>query len=143
MTESTIQPQKLQWRWVWITFAMYILFYILPILIVGNFFTNKIAIQIIGAWIFGGIIIVAAVAGFLSTGVTIWEPAIAGAGLVLAFFVCMSIYVRVFYNPSFTILGNFIGILVPTIIVFLLSLLGAWLGERVQKLLRTNPPESN
>ena len=65
---------------------MYILFYILPIFIVGDYFTNKVGVQFIGAWMFGGIIIIAAIAGYLSHGITIWEPAVAGAGLVIAFF---------------------------------------------------------
>jgi hypothetical protein len=143
MTESSVQPKKLQWKWVWITFAMYILFYILPIFIAGNYFTNKIAVLIIGVWIFGGIIIVAAVAGYISKGVTIWEPAIAGAGLVLAFFICMTIYVNVFYNLHYNISGEFLGIIVPTFIVFLLSLLGAWLGELAQQLVKTKSPEAS
>jgi high-affinity Fe2+/Pb2+ permease len=117
-------------------------FYLLPIFVAGNLFKDKIASQFVGAWIFGGIIIVAAAAGFLSKGVTIWEPAIAGAGLFLSFFVVMTIYYRVFVNPDYNKSENILGILIPTVVIFVLSLLGAWFGELVQKLWKTKPPES-
>jgi peptidoglycan/LPS O-acetylase OafA/YrhL len=142
MTDSSIQPKKLQWKWVGITYAMYLLLYLLPMYLVGNFITDKISVQLVGGWMFGGIIIIAALAGYLSKGVTIWEPAIAGAGLVLAFFIVVTVYVKVFINPSYSYSGEFFGILIPMIIVFLLSLLGAWLGERAQKLWKTKSPES-
>jgi len=115
---------------------MYILFYILPIFIVGNYFTNKVGVQFIGAWMFGEIIIVAAIAGYLSHSVTIWEPALAGAGLSIAFFLSMIVYIRVFVNPGYQITGKIIRFLVPTVTVFFLSLLGAWLGEELQKFLK-------
>jgi hypothetical protein len=121
---------------------MYIVFYLLPIFVAGNLFKDKIAFQFVGAWIFGGIIIVAAAAGFLSKGVTIWEPAIAGAGLFLSFFVVMTIYYRVFVNPDYNKSENILGILIPTVVIFVLSLFGAWFGELVQKLWKTKPPES-
>jgi hypothetical protein len=121
---------------------MYILFYLLPLFIAGTFFTNKIAIVLNGCWIFGGIIIVAAVAGYLSKGITIWEPAIAGAGLILILFVAITIYFHVHFKPTIDLFGEIVGILIPTICVFLLSLFGAWLGERAQKLWQTKTPES-
>jgi len=143
MTESLTRSKKLQWKWVWITFVMYILFYILPIFIVGNYFTNKIGIQFMGTWMFGGIIIIAAVAGYLSHGVTIWEPALAGAGLAFAFFLSLIVYIRIFVNPSYKITGKIIWFLVPTMAVFLLSLLGAWLGEQLQIFLKKKSQGSN
>jgi hypothetical protein len=143
MTESSIQSTKLQWKWVGITFAMYILLYLLPMFIVSIFFRDTIAVKLLGGWMFGGIIVVAAVAGYLSKGVTIWEPAIAGAGLVLGIFVCLIVYSRVVYSMSFNMMREILGILIPTIIVFLLSLMGAWFGERAQKLWRTKSSEKN
>jgi hypothetical protein len=140
MTESSIQSKKLQWKWVGITFVMYLLFYLLPLILV-DFFSAKTAFVLIGCWIFGGIIIVAAVAGYLSEGVTIWEPAIAGAGLVLILFITLAMYFHIHSRPGITLFGEIAGILVPAIIVFLLSLFGAWLGERAQQLWKTKPPE--
>ena len=136
MNEPLTRSKRLQWKWVLITFTMYILFYILPIFIVGNYFTNKVGVQFIGAWMFGEIIIVAAVAGYLSHDLTIWEPALAGAGLAIAFFLSMIVYIRIFINPGYKITGKILLFLVPTTAVFLLSLLGAWLGEQLQKFLK-------
>ena len=141
MTESSIQSKKLQWKWVGITFAMYLLFYLFPLCLV-DIFSARIAFIIIGCWIFGGIIIVAAVAGYLSEGVTIWEPAIAGAGLVLILFIPLSIYLHIHVNSSINLFGEIAGILIPAIIVFFLSLFGAWGGERAQKLWKIKPPEA-
>ena len=142
MTESLTRPKKLQWKWVLITFTMYIFFYILPIFIVGNYFIKMIGVQFVGAWIFGGIIIVAAVAGYLSHSITLWERALAGAGLAIAFFISMIAYIRAFINPGYKITEKIIWFLVPTITVFLLSLLGAWLGEQLQNILKKKSEES-
>ena len=136
MTESLTRPKKLQWKWVWMSFVLYILFYILPFFIVGNYFTNNIGVQFIGVWMFGGIIIVAAVAGYFSHGMCIWESVLAGAGLAIVFFISMIVYIRMFVNPGYKITGRIIWFLVPTMTVFLLSLLGVWLGEQLQTFLK-------
>ena len=85
MTEPTGTVNKFQWKWVGITLAMYLVFYLLP-LVFGVLLIRSgggnIGITIVGAWLFGGIIIVAAVAGYLSKGVTILEPAIASISMI-------------------------------------------------------------
>jgi ABC-type dipeptide/oligopeptide/nickel transport system permease subunit len=48
----------------------------------------------------------------------------------------MIVYIRIFVNPGYKITGKIILFLVPTTTVFLLSLLGAWLGEQLQKFLK-------
>ncbi|RPI05063.1 MAG: hypothetical protein EHM64_07815 [Ignavibacteriae bacterium] len=141
MTDSTLQPKKLQWKWIGITFAMYLVFYILPIYLAMNFMTSQAAVFMTGAWIFGGIILIAAVAGYLSPGVTIWEPAIAGAGLLFSLFVVLLLSLQMLFPHKINIVQELPMILIPTAIVFLLSLLGAWMGERAQKLWKTKSSE--
>ncbi|MGD0038717.1 MAG: hypothetical protein ABSC53_15635 [Bacteroidota bacterium] len=131
MPESLTPSKKLQWKWVGITIIMYAVFYLMPLF----FLTQKVEF-LADAWIFSGIIIIAAVAAYLSKGVTIWEPAIAGAGLFLLFFLGMIIFFRL---PPFR---AYIAMVITMAIVFLMSLLGAWLGERAQKLWKTKSPES-
>jgi hypothetical protein len=138
MAESSTQSKKLQWKWVGISFLMYVVFYLLPLVILGKVFgINNQAL--FGIWVFGGVIIVAAVAGYLSEGVTIWEPAIAGAGLVFLWV----IFILLFVHRHYSISRDIVPLLIAISIVFLLSLLGAWFGERAQKLWKTKTPESN
>ena len=134
MSEPSTQSNKLQWKWVGITLAMYAVFYLLPL----SFFVHS-AQSISGVWMFAGLIIVAAVAGYLSKGVTIWEPAIASLGLVFLFFFAVLLFVPPIRGRVFEAIIP-MAMALPT--VFVLSLLGAWLGERAQKLWKTQPPKS-
>jgi Na+/citrate or Na+/malate symporter len=133
MPELSTQSKKLQWKWVGISVLLYAVFYLLPLLILMRM-DNPIG----AAWLFAGIIVIAAIAGYLSEGVTIVEPAIASAGLILLFFIATMVFIprqvdmiRAVIPMAFVMAG-----------VFLLSVLGAWLGERAQKLWRTKPSES-
>jgi Na+/citrate or Na+/malate symporter len=133
MPELSTQSKKLQWKWVGISVLLYAVFYLLPLLILMRM-DNPIG----AAWLFAGIIVIAAIAGYLSEGVTIVEPAIASAGLILLFFIATVVFIprqidmiRAVIPMAFVMAG-----------VFLLSVLGAWLGERAQKLWKTRPSES-
>jgi hypothetical protein len=132
MPDSPTQTRKLQWKWIGISMVLYALFYLLPLLI----FAVK-AEMFAFVWLFAGIIVISAIAGYLSEGVTIAEPAIAGAGLMLLFFVSMALAIP----QQIDVMGLTIGGMVIMAVVFLLSLLGAWLGERAQKLWRSKPQE--
>jgi hypothetical protein len=138
MTDLLAPPGKLQWKWVGITFILYILFYLLPLVAATEFFPDELIIP--GIWVFSGVIIVAAVAGYLSEGITIYEPAIAGAGLTVLLFG----YIAVFVFPA-VFRGSFMRVVVftffPAVIVFVLSVSGAWLGERAQQLWKDKNPE--
>jgi hypothetical protein len=132
MPESPTQSKKLQWRWIGISMVLYAVFYLLPLII----FSMK-AEMLAFIWLFAGIIIIAAIAGYLSEGVTLVEPAIAGAGLMFLFFLTMILLIP----RQINIVNATIGMVILMLGVFLLSLVGAWLGERAQKLWRTTPPE--
>jgi hypothetical protein len=139
MAELLTPSGKLQWKWVGITFIFYVMFYLLPLVATIEIFPNLLIIP--GIWIFGGIIIVAAAAGYISEGVTIWEPAIAAAGLtvlLLAYTALVSFPMA--FRGAF--LRGVIFVLMPAAIVFVLSLTGAWLGERAQRFWRDKPSET-
>ena len=56
MADASAQSNKLQWKWVGITFLLEIVFYLLPILFVSGVFGNNVisikAEMFIGAWSF-------------------------------------------------------------------------------------------
>jgi hypothetical protein len=135
MGEQSSSSKRIQWKWVAITFVLYVLFYLFPLFVIVPLLKGAIVTMIVGAWVTGGIIIVAAVAAYLSEGVTIVEPAIAGALMVILLFFTMSLYM-VYTHPGVRFdITHGMPFTVGTIsIVFALSLLGAWLGERAQKL---------
>ena len=139
MTEPTGTVNKFQWKWVGITLAMYLVFYLLP-LVFGVLLIRSgggnIGITIVGAWLFGGIIIVAAVAGYLSKGVTILEPAIASISMI---FLWMLTFLLA--GVRFDIRNDTLPTIAVICGVFLLSLFGAWFGERAQKLWKKTPEE--
>ena len=140
MAELSAGFKKLDWSWVGITFVMYVIFYLFPILVVGGVFGNFIisirAGLFIGAWSFGAAVILSAVAGFLSKGVTILEPAIGGVILVFLWFIAYRIFIARYSGVSvFVDIPYLAGIMVS---IFLLSLMGAWYGEKAQKLWRPN-----
>lgn len=142
MAESSPQSKKLQWDWVGITFVIYMICYLLPILAVGGVFGNFVvsykAGMFIGAWSFGGAVILPAIAGYISKGITILEPAIAGVGLVALWFLAYRVFIARYSAASVS--EDIPSLIAIMAIIFALSLLGAWLGERAQKLWRTKPP---
>lgn len=132
MPLSLTSPKKLQWKWVGITLGLYLVFYLLPLFMVGHMPASKLAVLFAGAWLFAGIIIIAAVAGYLSKGVTMWEPAIAGAVLyALCFIADATLSTRI------ALLQDLAPPAVTLALVFLISLYGAWWGENAQELWKT------
>lgn len=142
MEESSTQRKRLEWGWVGITFVLYAVFYLLPILIVGGAFGNFVVSYkagiFIGAYSFGGAVILPAIAGYLSRGITILEPAIAGVGLVVLWFIAYRVFIARYSGASVS--EDIPSLIAMMVIIFFLSLVGAWLGERAQKLWRTKTP---
>ncbi len=139
MSELLIPSGKLQWKWVGITFIFYLLFYLLPLVIMIELFPNTLIIS--GIWMFGGIVIVAGIAGYLSEGITIWEPAIAAAGLVVLLlgYTALIVFPMAFRDAF---LRGVVFIIVPSVIVFVLSVTGAWMGERAQRYWKDKTPKA-
>ncbi|MEX0602379.1 MAG: hypothetical protein WD295_03490 [Bacteroidota bacterium] len=130
MTDSP--SPKLQWKWVWITLAMYVFFYLVPILLAAGW-SGAMASKMIGSWVFGGIVILSVIAGYVSRGVTIWEPAIAGALLMVLWYVGFQFYLGAAGYSMFTEAVPFV---VHMTGIFGLCLLGAGIGEGLQNLSR-------
>jgi hypothetical protein len=137
MDEQSSSSNKLQWKWVAVTFVLYLVFYLLPIVAVAYLTrntTSSIGNLFIGTWMFGGLIIVAGVAAYVSTGITVFEPAIASATMVIMWVIIFSLFVP---YARFDVTRDALTALGIICVVFFLSLVGAWLGERAQKLWRT------
>lgn len=143
MADAPAPSSKLQWKWVGITFAIEVVFYLLPILYVSGVFGNSVinmkAEMFIGAWSFGGAILLPAIAAFLSEGITIWEPAIAGVMLVALWYVAFRLFFARYIAPGISEDVPYLALIM--VLIFLLSLLGAWYGERVQKVWENKNPE--
>lgn len=132
MPDLLTNPKKLQWKWVGISTIMYALLYLLPLLVLAN------SLEVLAfIWLFAGIIVVSGLAGYLSEGVTIVEPAIAGAGLIVLFFVGSILFIPRQINMQ----AVSIAMVVTAVGVFVLSLVGSWLGESIQRLFKTQPHE--
>ena len=132
------QHHKLQWKWVWITLGMFLLLYVLPLLgasTLGGVLSHKF----IGGWSFGGVIVISAVAGMLSEGVTIWEPAIAGVLMTILWYAGFEILLATRGLPLKLEVSSLVIVLIA---IFGLSLLGAGLGEGIQNLSRQNKKSS-
>jgi len=125
MDDQPSSSKKIQWKWIAISFSLYLIFYLLPLAFAP-------AMLFAGVWIFCGIIIVASVATYLSKGLVIVEPAIASALLFILLFIIIEIF---FPGNTIIIFNRGLFFTVGTIcIVFVLSLVGAWIGARAHKL---------
>jgi hypothetical protein len=134
-TATAGEAPGLQWKWVWITLAMFVVLYFLPILAASTV-KGGIAAMIIGGWSFGGILVITALAGYLSKGVTIWEPALAGGLLTIMWYLGLQVVTPIKLDV--------IQLAVVLVAIFGLSLLGAGLGEGIQnaaKKLKETPEE--
>lgn len=144
MSEMPSTPKKFQWKWVWISLLMYVVFYFFPLTLVpggmlsGTTVTKASAV-FIGVWSFAGMIIISAIAGYISKGVTIREPAAASIGLVILTLVA----VQIRFNAAMqvTTLSVF-GLIITLAVVAGLSLAGAWFGEILQKVVQSKGPEA-
>ncbi|MBI2619334.1 MAG: hypothetical protein HYW57_04575 [Ignavibacteriales bacterium] len=135
MDEQLESSPRLQWKWVWITLGMFVVFYVGP-LWGATTMRGEFGDKIIGGWSFGGVIVISAVAGFLSKGVTIWEPAIAGGLLTVLWY---GVFQIIMATKGASVRLELAPLLVIMIAIFGLSLLGAGLGEGIQNLSKKKP----
>ena len=139
MSEQSSNPKKLQWKWVGITLLFYVVLYPAPLVVAYYLLAPNTVHIFIGMWLFAGIIIIGAVAGYFSKGVTLWEPAIASAGFIVLFFALSFIAIAIKGGgpAGLTFFQSVMQLVVAILIFFFFSLLGAWIGERAQKLWRS------
>ena len=138
MDEQVSSTQKIQWKWVGITLLFYIIFYPTPFFLAHYILASKIATLFTGIWLFAGISLIGIIVGYLSEGVTLWEPAIAAGLFIDLFFIVMVILTKIFgggpVRQTFT--QSLLQLFGITVFFFVFSLLGAWIGEGLQKLLK-------
>jgi hypothetical protein len=144
MPESSTAREQFQWQWVGISLVMYIVFYFFPLTLVpggmlsGTVVTKASAV-FIGVWSFAGMMIISAVTGYISKGVTIKEPAAAAVGLVILSLVAVEIK----FNTAIQMtVQGILGLAFALAIVAGLSLVGAWFGEILQKVIQSKGPEA-
>ncbi len=122
--ESTV-TKKFQWKWVLISLAMYIVLYFLVLGIMpGGFLGTEVASRI---WAVAGVFLIAALAGYLSKGVTVWEIVIAAVVVVALMYIAVELGLTVAVP-----LGTGGKPVLTLLIIFVFSAIGAWLGERIQ-----------
>lgn len=126
------RAKRFQWKWVWVTVGMFGVFYVLPILVASTF-RLSFGDKIIGGWSFGGIVVIAAVSAMLSKGVTIWEPAVGGAIMTIAWYIIFQMLSLTGGHPLRLEISRLV---VTMVAIFGLSLLGAGLGEGIQNVRR-------
>jgi hypothetical protein len=132
MSMTSFHFRQLQLKWILISMIGFSLLYLLPLMLLATLRGLLATI-----WLFAGPILLAALAGYLSKGVAIVEPAIASSGLFLLFFIGLILIMPRQINMD----AIWIGMAIMVSGLFLLSLLGAWLGERAQKFFKPPPPE--
>jgi hypothetical protein len=132
--EGDLPLGKFQWVWVVVTLMMYIVLYLVPLYLLGGAFSSGFPAHaqrmFSGTWVFAGIIITAGLAGFMSKGVTIWEPVVGSIGFIVLV-ILMNELARVLRGGMFHLQVR--DDLTTLVFFFLLSLLGSWLGELWQK----------
>ena len=144
MESQETKTGSIQWKWVGFSFLMYLLFYLLPIMIIGRATAGtsmfKVVQMITVAWAFGGIIIIAAVAAYFSKGVTLFEPAFAAILMIIITIVSMLMFTSTRWVNQ-QLLRD---IILPIAVFFVLALFGAWLGEKLQALsIKKTGPQTN
>ena len=132
MPDESTSSGGFQWKWVWITLGMFIVFYILPIL-GATIIRGEAGSKLIGGWSFAGILVITAITGYLSRGVTIWEPAVAGGMLTILWYLGFQLVAAMKGIPLRLDLGQLLLIMIA---IFGLSLVGAGLGEGIQNAAR-------
>jgi hypothetical protein len=133
MSEPSLN--KFQWKWVWISLVMYFLFYFLPLsLVPGGFLSVAVVTDasriFVSIWSIAGIVIISAVTGFLSVGITLKEPTISAVGFVVLWIIALQLKVN---NTLYFSIEISVVFLFAMVFIGVLALGGAWFGELVQR----------
>lgn len=125
---------QFQWNWFGITLAMYLIFLVAPLsLSVGITDYSSWIYGFFSSWLFAGVILIAGITAYLSKGLTIWEPALASLCMMIVYTIAVyGVRTMLYQNAGYLVKHGVMDSFLPIIIVFLLSLLGAWLGEKIQ-----------
>lgn len=128
------EGRKFNWNWFGISLAMYLIFYIAPLsLSIGITDYTSWIHGFFSTWLFAGVILIAAVSAYLSKGVTIWEPALAALGMMVVYTIGVyGVRSMMYGDRSYLVRYSVMDAFWPVIVVFVLAVFGAWLGEKIQ-----------
>jgi hypothetical protein len=135
--------KRFHWTWDWISLVMYLFLYFLPLSLMPGGILNirpitGISALFISIWSLGGMFIVSALAGYMSTGVTIKEPAVAALALMLLwFFAVQGRFNDAIHNTT----QSYFILLVALAMIGTLSVAVAWWGEQMQKAAKSKQPD--
>ena len=121
---------KPDWRWVGVSYCLFVVFHMLPTILMVGFFRSGMGIGWnIGTviWLFFGLALIGGYVGYKSAGVTIVEPAISSVAYVLT----LMLSLRSVWNLPVSLklmLASGVVILASIAIV----LVSAWVGELLQ-----------
>jgi len=130
-SQSEIKPfSRLDWKWVGVSYCMFVVFHLLPSIIMIGFFRGTSAPGLdIGTviWMFFGLTFVGAYVGYKSAGVTIFEPAISSILYILTLLLSVQrawdLSIRMYRLPAaFAIV----------LAAFAIVVASAWVGELIQ-----------
>ncbi len=116
---------KFQWKWLLVSLLMYVVFYFLILSIMPGGALSGVATM--WAWAVAGVFVIGAMAGYISKGVTIWEPA--SAALIVAALLYALSESGIGLNAELP-MGKPV---ITLIVIVVFAFAGAWLGERIQK----------
>jgi hypothetical protein len=114
-------------QWGWVIAGTVIAFVLNAFFVIGGFALLKFSVSGILAAFSLSFLLAGLIVGYFSPGVTIKEPALAGV---------LSVLLNAVFLYSFRLLmaDEFVYVLVGLIGGFILSLIGGWLGEKLQAL---------
>ncbi len=127
--------KRFQWTWVLISLTMYLFLYFLPLSLMPGGILNGMPITgistlFMGIWSLAGMFIISAVAGYMSSGVTIKEPTVAAVILMVIWFFAVQLR---FNGAIHSTTQSYFILLVSLAMIGILAVAGAWWGELMQK----------
>lgn len=118
---------RIDWRWVGLGYCFFVVFHLLPSYLFNILSIVQEGSLVLSFWLLAGLVLIGVYIGYRSTGYTILEPAIA------ALLYTITIFLRAgdFWGETWN--SQSAGMLfVGMVAAFLLAMLGAWIGEKLQ-----------
>lgn len=128
---------QFEWRWIVAGYCYLVLFHLFPTFMLGGLVFPRLpgfegatlrSLDLATVWLFLGLAVVSFVVGYRSRGFTIFEPAVAG---ILYAFTTAAGFQEAFTSNVRDRLA--LAVLFWLLIVVILTIASAWLGEMVQR----------
>ncbi|MDP2884770.1 MAG: hypothetical protein Q8P51_07105 [Ignavibacteria bacterium] len=143
MQGSLTQSRKLEWKWIGIVFQLLLVFHLLPFVVLRRVFLamsiDGAQVLFTGMWLIVGILLVTALSGFVAKESIFWESIIASSAISALSLIGYYLIIK----PAQLIISWPVVVSqtpppswVLPLIVPVLSLVGAWFGERIKSVWR-------